>query len=732
MDDNTVYLGVWTNYSKGRILGATLTTTPRNGALLIAFTGFLIPFVASRFWKLLCLALHGKYSTSEPRNAFHHQRQVILRNSSSPDSGLWSMLQMVWAWRRFKHTQDIRSIFLIIIYAAASIAVFSAAGGLSSQISVSAGSEVLLLGTNCGIPFIANATDPAPLSYSNEKENDAANYVQQCYSAHGSGSLDCDTFVTKTLPTALTEYNANCPFQNNMCRGNRTSIHLDTGYIDSDSHLGLNLPAHQGFAYRQVLTCSPLVTDGYHETYSVGNASFVRYKYGGYVESSGNILNYTYEYENISTQYRYFNSYAGKVPSLNYVLGAAESTTYQGRPYPGTGLFIPVSSLLRQDGDVSVSFLSGNGVRFYGHPMNDEWYRATVPSVKVTGTLSLNQSVATYTLSEAASPLGCAQQFQWCNTAYPNDSGCGPLASAEDALYGAAQFFNLSETDLEPSRPSSDQAAGTRLIWPGLMTLDSVWNEISSLVTVFGTQTLASQDLLDGGIQLPLPLNQWQMDVTKWWNLSLASLQSSFLETALGEAPNKSPPLNDQERKLCSSQKILSNNFSNFNLFGLLVTYVTSALIVLVSFIAEPILEWLSRKKGYRRLQQLEWMTNASLQLHRLAQEELGEIWLDGAGTVPTTTSLERMLAPLDISNPDHPVLARPQPDTLSEQEIKPDQLDTPSEAEVKPDQPDTENNRISGTDTQVSMDPAPVSPVDSFHDDLDEETATRPVPEAH
>jgi hypothetical protein len=90
MNDNNVYLGVWTNWSKGTVMGATLTMTRQQGDLLIAFTGFLIPFVASRFWRILCFILHLYYSTSKPEDAIYHQRQVILRNSSSPDTGLVS------------------------------------------------------------------------------------------------------------------------------------------------------------------------------------------------------------------------------------------------------------------------------------------------------------------------------------------------------------------------------------------------------------------------------------------------------------------------------------------------------------------------------------------------------------------------------------------------------------------------------------------------------------------
>lgn len=72
-----VHLGTWVNWSRGgRILGATLTLESRYGLLLLSFTATFVGFVASRFWRIITLMLHRVYSTPEPRDALHHQRQV--------------------------------------------------------------------------------------------------------------------------------------------------------------------------------------------------------------------------------------------------------------------------------------------------------------------------------------------------------------------------------------------------------------------------------------------------------------------------------------------------------------------------------------------------------------------------------------------------------------------------------------------------------------------------------
>ncbi|KAI0157482.1 hypothetical protein GGR57DRAFT_462040 [Xylariaceae sp. FL1272] len=131
------------------------------------------------------------------------------------------------------------------------------------------------------------------------------------------------------------------------------------------------------------------------------------------------------------------------------------------------------------------------------------------------------------------------------------------------------------------------------------------------------------------------------------------------MKTALGTAPTKEPPLNDQERELCRSQRILSSEHSSFNLFALVFTYSVSGLIITISFIAEPILAYLSRRRKIKAYEYLKWSANESLQLHRLTQEERPEEWYGGSNKIPTT-SVDNMLAHLDISNPAHPIFCRP------------------------------------------------------------------------
>lgn len=170
-------------------------------------------------------------------------------------------------------------------------------------------------------------------------------------------------------------------------------------------------------------------------------------------------------------------------------------------------------------------------------------------------------SAQAYTFDEAASPLGCVQKWQWCNSAYSGTSGCGPLASSVDAIIGALPKFNLREDQITRDnleRAKLHTATGARFAWSVMMHgnhLSGIHNIIASL----GTKSLASQSSLYSGTQTTLSENQWQLDVTNWWNIMLAAYQSEFVETAIGETdPELQPvlvfPSNKYEQQACKSQ----------------------------------------------------------------------------------------------------------------------------------------------------------------------------------
>lgn len=292
-------------------MSATLTTTRQKGDILIAFTALFISYAMSRLWRILCLLSHQVHSTPNQKDSIHHQRQVIFRNSSSADSGLISFLLALIAWRH-SSWKELARIVPGALLALAIIVITTLAGGYSSQISAAAGDEVLLKGNDCSILNVGsrgapNATTVKAITTRDaERIMAAANYAQQCYSTSGSAFVGCERFVVQSIPTAVKDYQAACPFSPNICRDNHTNVRLDTGYVDSTLHFGLNAPANERFSWRHVLTCAPLRTHGYTSTVNRLNKTFVTYNYGStHLGGSDEdpIFNFTYMVSNLESQY---------------------------------------------------------------------------------------------------------------------------------------------------------------------------------------------------------------------------------------------------------------------------------------------------------------------------------------------------------------------------------------------------------------------------------------------
>lgn len=307
--DNNVYLGIWTNWSRGAILGPTLTTTKQYGNLLIAFMALFVGFVASRLWRISCLVLHRYYSTSADRSAIHHQRQVILRNSRAAESALYEILSLFWTWRKSR-IQRIAGLIPLIMFSACYLAAFTTAGGFSSNISSSIGDEVLINGQNCGtlVGNVSVESSTIATQWQSELSNSAANYAQQCYSTNQSNATTaCNKFVRSKLSTYTMNTTAECPFQHQICRNPLSTLRLDSGYIDSNDDLGLNAPKDERFAYRYVLHCAPLETDNYTSHAIEDDRGWDRYHYGtnpiGPADNQTGFVDYIYTMMDLDSQY---------------------------------------------------------------------------------------------------------------------------------------------------------------------------------------------------------------------------------------------------------------------------------------------------------------------------------------------------------------------------------------------------------------------------------------------
>ncbi|KAH9908442.1 hypothetical protein F4778DRAFT_717254 [Xylariomycetidae sp. FL2044] len=669
-DPYPIHIGTWINWSRGRIMGATLTLERDDADLLIAFTAFFIAFVATRIWRIICFALHRLYSTASPQDAMYHQRQAILRNSASPEDGARLLFELLWTNRRKPNRPSrgfLRPLFPAIL-ALICAPAFLLAGGYSSRVSTAIGNEVLIKSANCGYlnhrVLEQYSLAASPLAYKAERVSNAANYAQQCYTDDSGGLLDCGRFVTKRIKGQM-DSDAECPFDDGVCDSPTGNLKIDSGYIDSHHHLGLNAPADQRFLSRNVVHCAPLATQNFTSLYNTSQGDITRYHYGSTYGDSG-LRDFVLSVRSVEAQYSDVLSDDSGATTSSFHLDQFVSTVKDGILFEKNSDFAPIDSMARSDADLYLFFLLGNGV-LYTEPSTDAWYRSTpeplnLSAIGAGGTSALE----IYLPLEPASPMGCTDQYQFCSTAFPGTSGCGPLASLRDALAGAAPFFNTTYEAFGANYETGDTktVGEARMLYLG-NSFFAMDRSVAGMVQQAGAAALESRKRTSGVYQGGLAPDQWKRDVAYWWNMSMANAQASFIDMAYGPTDpavlashiNFATP---ELQKLCSSQKIQSTGYGSFSLFGIYFTFLVGGLIAVASYLLEPISALLHKKRGFKEYAHLEWITNSTLQLQRLAHEELGVgSWANCTDDVPITKA-DQVIGLLDITDRKHPVLRPP------------------------------------------------------------------------
>jgi len=132
--NDSVYLGIWTNWSRGSVTGLTFTTTLQNGGLLIAFLALFVTFTGTCFWTIVSFIIHQNMSQKTLQGAVYHQQQAILRNSETSTAALWRLSKMSWTWRKIVPSTLLRSVSLPLVLSLATFCAFSTAGVFSSRV----------------------------------------------------------------------------------------------------------------------------------------------------------------------------------------------------------------------------------------------------------------------------------------------------------------------------------------------------------------------------------------------------------------------------------------------------------------------------------------------------------------------------------------------------------------------------------------------------------------------
>ncbi|KAF2140483.1 uncharacterized protein K452DRAFT_309634 [Aplosporella prunicola CBS 121167] len=645
-----VYLGAWTNWSHGSVQGATITLTKRDGGLLIAFLALFVTTTGASFWRLFCFVAHFALSNrSGPQDGLYHQMQAVLRNAATTTTGVIYFTQLLGSWRQ--HAQNPwKRVLPLLGFTALIMAVFSIASIFSSRISTATGNEVLISSPNCGridATLDSNIYDYFAYlrRYTSELTITGASYAKQCYEGNGTAQ-ECSTYVKKELPATIYS-NMSCPFPGNekICLQSSTNLRIDTGLIDSHDDLGMNAAPADRFAFRRVVDCAPLVTEGYARQRNGSDNrtqdATIEYYYGDrrhwlpYDDA-----NFTYVYSASSKDNYNMNA--------DYTLGVALAAASLN-----DSTFTPIAELERKDAETALFFLSANNV-FFAKPVDDDWFSAHTPfGDGLHGATLLSGSMPAFHKDQATGVLACTTQHQFCNPNKKKD-GCTGLDGWRAGISASSRLWDNS----------AQKAAFA--FWADTYT--SLGIQIPDMVSNLGVSALTARDTLVQGIQGPLPRDQWQREVLHWHASTMAKLQRILVEAATGPSDPDMfryivKPSTEAEHLRCANQKVKSPSYTSFSTLGLGLTLALGLLINALSLGIEPLLRVLQARQRcagrpaqglYRRL---EWAANETLQLQRLAHEELGAgSWCRGDECPPVTRRGDR-LALLDVRDVRHPRL---------------------------------------------------------------------------
>lgn len=168
-----------------------------------------------------------------------------------------------------------------------------------------------------------------------------------------------------------------------------------------------------------------------------------------------------------------------------------------------------------------------------------------------------------------------------------------------------------------------------------------------------------------------LPDNQWQIEVSNWFSVGLATFQAFLVEKATGPknvVENGGVitfPVNEWEKAVCEMQMVRNvAGYQNFSVVGVSVILVVGSLIVVCGWVVDWVTGLVQKRWKRGKYQRLSWVSDGYLQLQRLGWEGVGlEEWRGCDDVVPVARDLEAVVTVvpgLDIEDGEHPCFSKP------------------------------------------------------------------------
>lgn len=264
-------------------------------------------------------------------------------------------------------------------------------------------------------------------------------------------------------------------------------------------------------------------------------------------------------------------------------------------------------------------FLAPNSLT-YKSPVLDPLYKATIP---MNLTDFDGNKLTAYSQDFWVSVLACADRFQLRNPA----NGISTSLTKSSAL--ADEIKSLQLTTL--------QSATALSLYYAIETSTTYYSVHSR-----GANSLRASDLVIGTDALSpgLPDNQWQIEATEFFSISMAKLQQKIVNYATGPTYfHEGLPFQRGDKDLCQRQKIRGvSGYLSFSVFGVSIILVLGFLLIVTALVLDSTVGFLRRKLDWNDHKRLQWAVDEKLQIQRLAFEETGQgTWTGGTDAVPMT-----------------------------------------------------------------------------------------------
>lgn len=295
---------------------------------------------------------------------------------------------------------------------------------------------------------------------------------------------------------------------------------------------------------------------------------------------------------------------------------------------PGdTGVWSPIPELRRSDADVSIFIISANSVYYYD-AVSDPLFAANV--IVTAGPYTFHRANQFYNV------LGCVEKYQVCSTP-PSGTSC-TQANSRDAVYAESHHIGLNPAQLVAAE---------------LFLNISFYGSTSTSAFGLGAASLLANDqVADDQISASLPDNQWQLEASNLFALSLARLQAAVpvftSKSEFSTGQYVAPPTQDQQRYICHNQKIRNiGGYQSFTAAAVWIIIGAGLLILVLASTIDSCFEFIQKRRQWKYYKVVQWKTDSKFQQQRIAMSSSGKgTWTGADESIPVTLRGEVLAVP--------------------------------------------------------------------------------------